>query len=115
MPFGKYCRNSPFVFSFDPRYHGLCGSQKYTAMPVAMVKRLRDANSSPRSHVNNFRSASGSVRIFALSLRTIRDRHNSDSKLEPKGEKSWGWRGRAFARVPFARVPGLEWLASDGT
>jgi RNA polymerase sigma factor (sigma-70 family) len=26
--FGKYCRNSPFVFSFEPRCQGLCGSQK---------------------------------------------------------------------------------------
>src|SRR5215208_344905 len=28
VPFGKYCRSSPFVFSFVPRCHGLCGSQK---------------------------------------------------------------------------------------
>ena len=25
---GKYCRSSPLVFSFVPRCHGLCGSQK---------------------------------------------------------------------------------------
>jgi len=25
---GKYCRSSPFVFSFVPRCQGLCGSQK---------------------------------------------------------------------------------------
>ena len=28
VPFGKYCRSRPFVFSFEPRCHGLCGSQK---------------------------------------------------------------------------------------
>ena len=28
VPFGKYCRNKPLVFSFVPRCHGLCGSQK---------------------------------------------------------------------------------------
>jgi hypothetical protein len=28
------------VFSLEPRCQGLCGSQKYTAMLVAMVKRL---------------------------------------------------------------------------
>ena len=28
VPFGKYCRNRPFVFSFVARCHGLCGSQK---------------------------------------------------------------------------------------
>src|SRR3954454_12258846 len=28
VPFGKYCRSSPLVFSFVPRCHGLCGSQK---------------------------------------------------------------------------------------
>jgi hypothetical protein len=27
------------VFSFDPRCHGLCGSQKYTSILVANVKR----------------------------------------------------------------------------
>ena len=28
VPFGKYCRSRPFVFSFVPRCHGLWGSQK---------------------------------------------------------------------------------------
>ncbi len=28
VPFGKYCLSSPFVSSFVPRCHGLCGSQK---------------------------------------------------------------------------------------
>src|ERR1700712_3265469 len=28
VPFGKYWRSSPLVFSFVPRCHGLCGSQK---------------------------------------------------------------------------------------
>ena len=28
VPRGKYCRRSRLVFSFDPRCHGLCGSQK---------------------------------------------------------------------------------------
>jgi len=28
VPFGKYCRSNPFVFSLVPRCHGLCGSQK---------------------------------------------------------------------------------------
>ena len=28
VPFGKYCRSSPFVFSLEPRCQGLCGSQK---------------------------------------------------------------------------------------
>jgi transposase-like protein len=28
VPLGKYCRSSPLVFSFVPRCHGLCGSQK---------------------------------------------------------------------------------------
>jgi putative transposase len=28
VPLGMYCRNRPFVFSFDPRCQGLCGSQK---------------------------------------------------------------------------------------
>jgi putative transposase len=28
VPFGKYCRSSPFVFSLLPRCQGLCGSAK---------------------------------------------------------------------------------------
>src|SRR3954470_5723380 len=28
VPFGKYCRSNPFVFSLVPRCQGLCGSQK---------------------------------------------------------------------------------------
>ena len=28
VPFGKYWRSRPFVFSFEPRCHGLAGSQK---------------------------------------------------------------------------------------
>jgi hypothetical protein len=37
VPFGKYCRSRPLVFSFDPRCHGLCGSQKYTSILVAKL------------------------------------------------------------------------------
>ncbi len=39
VPFGKYCRNNRLVFSFEPRCQGLCGSQKYTSILVAKVKR----------------------------------------------------------------------------
>src|ERR1017187_1965611 len=28
VPLGKYCRNKPLVFSFDPRCQGFWGSQK---------------------------------------------------------------------------------------
>src|SRR5260370_35755007 len=38
VPFGKYCLSRPLVFSFDPRCHGLCGSQKYTSILVANRK-----------------------------------------------------------------------------
>jgi hypothetical protein len=38
VPFGKYCRRSPFVFSLVPRCHGAPGSQKYTCMSVAIRK-----------------------------------------------------------------------------
>jgi hypothetical protein len=36
--FGQILAQQPVVFSFDPRCQGLCGGQKYTGMPVAMVK-----------------------------------------------------------------------------
>ena len=35
--FGKYCRRRPLPFSLVPRCQGECGSQKYTARPVAAV------------------------------------------------------------------------------
>src|ERR1700688_4258861 len=38
VPLGKYCLSRPLVFSFDPRCHGLCGSQKYKR-PAAVEDR----------------------------------------------------------------------------
>ena len=32
VPFGKYCRSRPLVFSLEPRCHGLCRSQKITGL-----------------------------------------------------------------------------------
>src|SRR5205085_8071289 len=49
---GRYWRNSPLVFSLLPRCHGLFGSQKYTATPVATLKRACSAISLPWSQVN---------------------------------------------------------------
>jgi DNA-binding CsgD family transcriptional regulator len=34
-----HCLSKPLVFSFEPRCQGLCGSQKYTLISVANVKR----------------------------------------------------------------------------
>ena len=39
VPLGQYCRRSPLVFSFEPRGHGLWGSQKYTCTPVSIEQR----------------------------------------------------------------------------
>ena len=47
VPFGKYWRSSPFVFSFVPRCHGLCGSQKYTCRPVSIRSRGCSVISAP--------------------------------------------------------------------
>ena len=60
VPFGKYCLSNPFVFSLEPRCHGLCGSQKYTSMSVARVNRLWSDISEPRSQVSDLYSSSGS-------------------------------------------------------
>src|SRR5258705_13859164 len=59
VPLGKYWRSKPLVFSLEPRCHGLCGSQKYTATSVASVNRLCCAISLPRSHVSDLMSSSG--------------------------------------------------------
>src|SRR5260370_30110827 len=50
VPFGRYCRSSPLVFSQVPRCHGLCGSQKYTRTPVAA--RSEEHTSELQSHLN---------------------------------------------------------------
>src|SRR5664280_1241115 len=47
VPFGKYCRSNPLVFSLLPRCHGECGSQKYTSIPVATEKSACRAISFP--------------------------------------------------------------------
>jgi hypothetical protein len=36
VPFGKYWRKRPLVFSLVPRCHGLFGSAKYTLTPEAI-------------------------------------------------------------------------------
>src|SRR6476646_2135712 len=60
VAFGKYCRSNPLVFSFVPRCHGLCGSQKYTCTPDAIVNGTCAAISFPRSHVSDRRITPGS-------------------------------------------------------
>src|SRR5680860_751661 len=65
VPLGKYWRSSPLVFSFDPRCHGLAGSQKYTGMSVAVVKDLWVDISEPWSQVNDPRRCAGRVAIVA--------------------------------------------------
>lgn len=47
VPFGKYWRSRPLVFSFDPRCQGLAGSQKYTGISVCRVKSWWQAISVP--------------------------------------------------------------------
>src|SRR4051794_28631970 len=61
VPFGKYCRNSPSVFSFVPRCHGERGSQKYTRKPVSIRSRACCVISAPWSQVSDRRSARGKV------------------------------------------------------
>ena len=52
--FGKYCRIRLLVFSFVPRCQGHWGSQKYTGMPISLVKSACFASSMPRSQVKDF-------------------------------------------------------------
>ena len=63
LPFGRYCRTRPLLFSFVARCHGLRGSQKYTCTPVASVNCTCRPISFPRSHVRERRRCSGRVRI----------------------------------------------------
>ncbi len=57
------------MFSFEPRYHGLWGAQKYTFMPVASVKSACFDFPVPRSQVSERDSSDGRVRILLASAR----------------------------------------------
>ena len=70
VPFGKYWRSRPLVFSFVPRCQGLWGSQKYTFTFVAIVKVLCLDSSCPRSHVSERRNDRGSLRICRVRALT---------------------------------------------
>jgi hypothetical protein len=59
VPFGKYWRSSPLVFSFVARCHGECGSAKKTLMPVSIVNCAWADSSLPRSQVSERTSPAG--------------------------------------------------------
>ena len=63
VPFGKYWRNKPLVFSLVPRCHGLSGSARYTLTPEAIENWACAESSLPRSQVNDRRNSEGSVVI----------------------------------------------------
>ena len=67
VPFGKYWRNRPLVFSLVPPCQGLWGSQKKMSRPVSMRSWACWAISAPWSQVNDRRSRSGSV-VIALAV-----------------------------------------------
>lgn len=67
VPFGKYWRSRPFVFSFVPRCQGLRGSAKNTGIPVSILNTACADNSLPRSHVKDRRSCAGNVLIVDAS------------------------------------------------
>jgi hypothetical protein len=63
VPFGKFWRKRPLVFSFVPRCQGLLGSAKYTLTPEAIENWACADSSLPRSQVGDRRSCWGSVVI----------------------------------------------------
>lgn len=71
MPFGKYWRSNPFVFSLEPRCQGLRGSAKNTGRPVSTVNWACADSSLPRSHVNERRRCSGRSVIVLASARDM--------------------------------------------
>jgi len=71
VPFGKYWRSSPFVFSFVGRCQGECGSAKNTFVPVSSANWACEESSFPRSQVRVLRSCSGSWVIDAVSATFI--------------------------------------------
>ncbi len=71
VPFGKYWRKSPLVFSLVARCHGLCGSAKKTGMPVSTLNAACADSSLPRSQVSDRRSCSGSELIVEANASFI--------------------------------------------
>ncbi len=53
---GRCLRSLRFVFSFVPRCHGAFGSQNQTSAPNPFFNSRQDANSVPRSKVNDLRA-----------------------------------------------------------
>lgn len=51
VPLGKYCRNNPLVFSFNPRSHECYGRAKYTSTLSALAMASCPENSVPLSKV----------------------------------------------------------------
>lgn len=68
VPFGKYSRRSPLVFSLLPRCQGECGSQKQIGIPVAIeISWWRDI-SAPWSQVVERRRCSGRAFIAVIMV-----------------------------------------------
>src|SRR3954462_14998444 len=71
VPFGKYCRRRPLVFSLVPRCQGLLGSAKYTFTPDATENWECAESSLPRSQVNDRRNSAGNVVIVCSKALAI--------------------------------------------
>ena len=67
VPFGKYCRSRPLVFSLVPRCQGLCGSAKNPRMASRCARRSCSAISVPRSSVNVLRRGVGTGLSFRVN------------------------------------------------
>jgi Protein of unknown function (DUF1236) len=61
VPFGKYCLSRPLLFSFEPRCHGLCGSQKYTRLGNEQAQQVQ----------TGYRPQVGSTLPDAVQIRSL--------------------------------------------
>ena len=66
FPFGKYCRSSPLVCSFNPRSQEWYGCAKYMGIRIFRASALCWANSLPLSTVNDFLNFAG-IRLKSSS------------------------------------------------
>ncbi len=113
-PLARYWRKSRFAFSFEPRCHGLRGSQKYTSIPSCAASCWCSAISRPRSQVSDRRNAGASWASSAAIARvppraTIRERQDSriqNRERSPHDSLSGLYRPLILAHASASHGPG---------
>jgi hypothetical protein len=90
VPMGHYWPTSPLGMSLEPCCHGLCGSQKHTAIPQRWLSALCIAISLPWSQAMRLRSTMGptALALFAPTMRSP-SRRPENCRVSISGARMW--------------------------